>query len=187
MPNARLILGLSLSLVGAVLLLSPAGPALGSFAWQAVDDPLKPIPGPGEPSPDIPTLTDSEQQDAISILQSDPRARAILAGRQFSVEGVGAWTSLSHEKLGAFVVLKLNRPGSYPFLDWPMARDGAAAGGTPAAYHTEFVRASVEGVTTLLVHVDLTTRAVAGLRPGPGPGMRVIPAPGTKLTPPDGD
>jgi hypothetical protein len=181
MRNARMILGLCLLVAGAVLLLSPAGAALGSFARTAVDDPLKPTPGPGDPSPDIPTLTEAEQQDALSILQSDPRARAFLASRQFSVEAVGPWTTYSQEKIGAALVLKLNRPGSYPFLDWPTPVDE----NTPAAYHTKFVRASAKGVTTLLVQIDLTSRRIAGLRPGPGASL--TPAPGVTASTAIGD
>lgn len=182
MLKARLIIGLTLSLVGATLLLSPAGTALGSFALSAVDDPLKPTPGPGEPSPNIPTLTSDEQQEARSILQGDPRARPFLEGRGFSLEGAGVWTTLSHEKIGALLVLNLDRPAAYPLLDWPTPMD-AAAGASSARYRSGTVRASAKGVTTLLAHVDLADRAVAGLRPGPGPDLRVTPAPGTEITP----
>lgn|SRR5919109_1651197 len=183
MSRRRTFVGLALGVVGAALLLSPAGGALAGLA--AGGDPPKPTAGPGMPSPALPSMTDADKAQALSILARDPSAAPFLRGRAYTIEKIGPWSTFDRQKLGVSMILKLDRPAAFALSKWPLMKYDETEKSAPP-FRTELVPLAAENVTEFAVQVDLTRNRLAGLEPG-GRGATITPGPGAKVTPSQSD
>jgi hypothetical protein len=179
MSRRRAFAGYALAVVGAALLLSPAGGAIASLARQAVGDPPKPIAGPGDPSPALPVMTEEDRAQAVAVLAQDPMARGFLRG-PYTIEKIGPWMTLDHEKLGVSMILKLDRPHDFGLVKWPLMNYDQTERSSPP-FRTDLVPLTASNVTELAVQVDLVRDRLAGIEPS-GNGVRITPGPGVVPT-----
>lgn len=150
-------------------------PALAQFTPQGVRPPVRaPSPLKAHPrsGPAMPTLTEAERTQALSIATSSARLQAILSGHTYTVRNVAVWLTKDHAKLGAAVTLALPRPTSFEH-DWPYI-EYDKADPSFSRYQTRTARWGVENVRELFVLVDLSKNDIVNITPAPTGGPRVV-------------
>lgn len=129
------------------------------------------IPGP---APLI--LTEEEVARAEEVFANDPKAKALLAGRPYTIGKVMLWSTGAREKIG--VQMDIIFPGQIVIKgEWPGIRYGETEGSTKP-YEEAIIKATVR-VAKLEVLVDLVRGRVVNINPG-GDGEVI------DFTPPDG-
>ena len=120
----------------------PAPPAAASVAAVS------------EPPLAIPSLTPAERERARELFMGDPRVRALLGDRPYTIEEVGVWhTPNGLRKIGAGLSVTLSEPATLEG-EWPsLVYDPLERAFPP--YETYLVRYRADGVAELLVRVDL--------------------------------
>lgn len=116
-------------------------------------------------APGEPVLTPSEEAEAVSIVEADPRVLAVLGGGAHTTAATGAWAHIHSEAtIGAEVRVSWPNPIDLD-IDWPLiSYDESEAAATP--YQEGSARFSAEHVTTLEVLVDLAQDRVVSIEPG---------------------
>lgn len=166
-------------------MVSPAGTCLGALGapvatvidgFQGSEEAGSPEVIAVHPEPlasDGPEMAMGQGDRAIALALGDPRMKQRLAGKQYTVEGAGPWSTGGENDtlVGAIVSIHLSQPANYPMSDWPIA-DYATPNAT--SYTDANMRLSAENVTDFVVSVDLMRNRVVGSEPD-GEDIRVTP------------
>jgi hypothetical protein len=132
---------------------------------------------PAPPESDGAGLSAGQTTQVSGILAADARLQQLLAGKQYSVDGIGPWTTggETYQLVGSLVIIRLAQPASFPSSSWPVVE---YAGEDATAYTETTVQFAADGVTELMVNVDLGKGRVVGIQPD-GDDVRITPDPGT--------
>jgi Concanavalin A-like lectin/glucanases superfamily len=119
--------------------------------------------GAGQDFSSDPALTAAQVSQAASIANADQRVGALIAGRGASIGDVSAWTKSNGNVIGAVLTYTWSTPAAIN-TTWPaISPDPAEA--TDPPYQTGAVQYSTQGVTGLVVLVDLNCGSVAQIEP----------------------
>jgi hypothetical protein len=169
------LVGAVLSTAGLILLLTPAGGAVGTAAQQVLGKPPAPTAGPGLPSPPIPWLTDAQKSEAARILAADPRTKAIFKGASYAVADIGPFTSEDNRLMGAAMIIHLDAPNSFPVVEWPAIEPAFGPGSSFPHYRERTLPASATSISDFDVLVDLNRGRLISLRPRNAERMKIAP------------
>jgi hypothetical protein len=121
-------------------------------------------------------------EEAKRLALADPRVRKILGRATRLVQAPARWTSCGGKFLGAGIDIELFRAvgvdGAFPFVSFGKQKGGRA-------YAEGVLRLSADGVTHLLVSVDLNRRKVVSIDPS-GDNVRLRSHPVVKQPTPAG-
>jgi hypothetical protein len=169
-------MGAVLSTAGLILLLTPAGGAVGTAAEQVLGKPpAAPTPGRGLPSPAIPWLTDAQKSEAARILGADPRTKSILQGAAYTVADIGPFTTGDDRLIGAALIIHLDAPTSFPVVDWPAIEPDFGPGSSFPHYRERTLPASATNISDFDVLVDVNHDRLISLRPRNAERMKIAP------------
>jgi hypothetical protein len=167
-----------LAIAGAFSLATPARSALTSLV-PAEQDPAQ--VGPVLTPADQPTLSAADAELARQVVRSDRRLSALLGDTAYSIADVGLWNTSQGGRLGAFVVLRFDKPTTITGR-WPTMRYDRGRENDVAPYEERDADLSVQDITELQVLVNLRNRKIAAVIPPPS--AHVIPGPTEHPTPP---
>jgi hypothetical protein len=166
--------GLVLYGLGVALVLTPVGGAFGISGEPSSGPPVQPavVPDSGAAPAFLPDLDDESHQRALKVLEADPRFRGLMAGRQFTIDKAGPWTTAGADGhaprlLGASFVVRLPGPVELRDAELPGALYDETERRSPP-YQPVVNRVDARGVTELMVLVDLQENRVVNISPGSG-------------------
>jgi hypothetical protein len=181
--------GLVLYVLAILVVLSPAGEALGVGASGspptpgAVSDPADPVAGG---SVAVPELTEAQQEHAVGLARASAAFRRVVAGRPFSIARIGPWTTAGEPQRLLGVSLEVAFPAAVELRG--AALPGALYDVTERRsppYQEVVNRVDARNVRTLMVLVDLEQGRVVNISPGPDAEiLSSTPPPGFQRTVP---
>lgn len=169
------LVGLAPTAAGLVLLLTPAGGAVGTRPKQVPGKPPAPAPGPGIPSPSIPWLTDAQKSESVRVLADDRRTKAIFGGTSYKVTDIGPFTSKDNRLIGAAMIIHLDAPKSFPVVEWPAIEPIFGSRSNFPNYRERTLPASATNVSDFDVLIDLNRDRLISLRPRNAERMKIAP------------
>jgi len=117
--------------------------------------------------------------EVTELLATDTRAQEFLAGKAYTVESIGPWTTggENDQVVGALVIVRLAPAASFPMSTWPVVE---YADDSDTSYTEGTVELAADNVSELAIDVDQTKGRVVGIQPD-GANVRITPGPSTPL------
>lgn len=144
-------------------------------------------PGQNAISRSVPSLSAVQQQQAASLVQSDPRVKRLTQGVSTQVKDVVVWTKTSGEVIGALVTVNFSRPVTVSGQWMSLTYDQSEKSIPP--YVSTSYEVTYNNVTGLLIDVDLERQQIVSVDPSRGSqvvGTPVVPVGVTFPTRPAG-